>query len=327
MRRILLVLLAAVAGLTTVGAADGQAYRLGGKKWPTRTITYHSSAKQYEAAIREAVRGWNASGVNIRFKAVKRSSAKLHIIYRGRGLPAGDATLGWVPVQTWKTVNGLQIQGGQSLPCGFKIGKDRVKCDTHGPQVRLDKVPKNLLDEPIVPGAMVETVAHELGHVIGLAHHHSRCAVMSYKRAQRCPKPPVPWQYRCRVLERDDVKGALKRYGGSAKPLGTEFCDLYEPPAAPTALTATFDPETGVVVATWINGASPTVTGVAPAIKRGSCASSNGGMFQPASPGAPGTETFSVSKPGSYCVSAWSLDKNFNVGPSASFWVDVPPER
>ena len=47
-RRLALTLALALGGLMTLGAAAGNAYHLGGKKWPTRTITYHSSATQYK---------------------------------------------------------------------------------------------------------------------------------------------------------------------------------------------------------------------------------------------------------------------------------------
>ena len=106
-RRLALTLALALGGLMTLGAAAGNAYHLGGKKWPTRTITYHSSATQYKYAIRSAVKLWNESGVNIRFKAVKRSKAKLRIVYQGQpGAPQGKATLGWTPVVTYRTLDG-----------------------------------------------------------------------------------------------------------------------------------------------------------------------------------------------------------------------------
>ena len=59
-------LLAAAAALILASPAD--AARLGGQKWPTRTITYHVAAPQYKGAVKAATRAWNRSGVKIRFK-------------------------------------------------------------------------------------------------------------------------------------------------------------------------------------------------------------------------------------------------------------------
>ena len=66
MRRCLLLALLAVLA----GAAPAHAYKLGGKSWPKRTITYHVAIPQYEAAIAEAAAAWNASGADIRLKEV-----------------------------------------------------------------------------------------------------------------------------------------------------------------------------------------------------------------------------------------------------------------
>jgi hypothetical protein len=310
----------------TLGAAAGEAYRLGGKKWPTRTITYHSSAPQYKGAIRAAVQQWNASGANVHFKATTRSKAKLRIVYGGKGGPSGRATLGWTPVLTYRTLEGAPLIGGEGLPCGFKVGASRIRCERRGPRVWLDRVSAQAIKEPFYQRYMVLTVVHELGHSLGLQHHHSRCAVMSYKRDQTCPKPPVPWQYRCRLIERDDLNGALRRYGGTAKPLAREFCDSYTPPAAPTALTATFDPADRVIVASWVNGASPNVARVVVTFNLGSClVYDDFAPYTRAAPGAPGRDSFYVDAPGRYCVTAWSQDSLGQKGPSVSTWVDVPP--
>jgi hypothetical protein len=331
-RRVVLSLIVAVAGLLTVGTAAGSAYHLGGKKWPTRTITYHSSASQYREAIREAVALWNASGVNVRFKATKRSRAKLRIVYGGRGGPSGQATLGWSPVLTYRTIAGVPLLGAEGLPCGTRVpdptgdGTVRIRCEKRGPQVWLDRVSKAAIDDPLIRRYMLLTVVHELGHSLGLQHHHARCAVMSYRRDNTCPKPPVPWQYRCRLIERDDLKGALRRYGGTAKPLAPEFCDAYPPPAAPTALAATFDPAGQSVHASFVNGASANVAGVAVTFNRGSCLVHDvSAMTSPATPGAPEAVAFDATEPGRYCVTAWSEDGLGQVGPSVSTWIDVPP--
>ena len=332
-RRVALTLVLALGGLMTLGAAAGNAYHLGGKKWPTRTITYHSSATQYKAAIRSAVNLWNESGMNVRFKAVKRSKAKLRIVYQGQpGAPQGKATLGWTPVLTYRTLNGMPITGAEGLPCGTKVpnpegaGTSRIRCDKHGPRVWLNRVSKQNLKIPFYQRDMVLTVVHELGHSLGLKHHHARCAVMSYRRNDTCPKPPVPWQYRCRLIEHDDLSGALRRYGGTARLLAPEFCDDYAPPAAPTALTVTFNPTERYILASWVNGASPNVASVAVTFHLGSCvAYDNSELSLTATPGTPDAGSFDNPAEGRYCVTAWSRDSLGRDGPSVSTWIDVPP--
>jgi matrixin len=69
---------------------------------------------------------------------------------------------------------------------------------------------------------MVEVIAHELGHVLGLAHETRRCAAMNPTSWERCASPPP-----CSVLQADDVRGAIHRYGGKARRRAGVFC----PPA------------------------------------------------------------------------------------------------
>src|SRR5205823_9254273 len=38
------------------------------------------------------------------------------------------------------------------------------------------------------------------------------------------------WQYRCRIVQPDDVAGAIRLYGGHARRLPGPFCDLWQPP-------------------------------------------------------------------------------------------------
>ena len=322
MSRLPLSFALALAGLLAVGAAPGQAYHLGGKKWPTRTITYHSSAKQYRSAIGDAVRLWNTSGAKVRFKAVKRSRAKLKIVYGGAGGPSGRATLGWTPVLTYRTLGGAPISGAENIPCGTKLGGDRLRCERRGPMVWLDRVSKTQLKDPFIRRYMVLTVAHELGHSLGLQHNHPACSVMSYRRDTTCPQPPVPWEHRCRLIERDDLKGILRRYGGKAKPLAPEFCQSYTPPPAPTGLAAAYDPAEELIGVSWTNGPAPYV---AVALSKGKCTPYDiNTPYTAAASGAPQGRYEYPDGPGRYCVSAWALDKDLQVGPAVSAWVDVP---
>ena len=74
-------------------------------------------------------------------------------------------------------------------------------------------------------------VAHELGHVLGLGHEPRRCALMNTRLVtlspERCIPPLEPWRWRCRILERDDVRGAVRLYGGRVRSRGRPICDLF----------------------------------------------------------------------------------------------------
>ena len=83
-------------------------------------------------------------------------------------------------------------------------------------------------------------LAHELGHVLGLAHEHGRCAAMnpqgSYRGPGRCPKSPG-WAWRCRLLEAEDLRRAVELYGGRiAAPTASPYCPLYEAISPPSPI-------------------------------------------------------------------------------------------
>ena len=85
-------------------------------------------------------------------------------------------------------------------------------------------------------------LAHELGHVLGLGHEDRRCATMNSTLWWRCPNSPQLGQYRCRLVNTDDVRGAVRRYGGRVKPQGPLYCWKYPPPPAPGSVTADLEP-------------------------------------------------------------------------------------
>ena len=62
-------------------------------------------------------------------------------------------------------------------------------------------------------------IAHELGHIMGLNHETRRCATMNPSVAERCGKTPP-----CTILQPDDVRGAIARYGGRARTRPRELC-------------------------------------------------------------------------------------------------------
>ena len=328
---------AAVFALVAAAAAPAShAYNLGGKKWPTRTITYHSSAPQFGFAIKAAVQAWNTSGVRIRFRPAPKHRAKLLIGYseRSDGAP-GRAVLGWVPVQrvTEKTHGGVPLIG--NVPCGLRLPLPNghlapVRCfrKTQRPRMWLKKVRPAVLRDPVQRNFMEQTAAHELGHVLGLHHVRRACAIMSDVPGGGCPAPPNEWQARCRLLEADDVRGAIRRYGGRMRPLAPDFCDMHTPPEPVIDLAARFDPATRSVTATWRNPPAGGTRYVSMAVGLDVCPTELDYLnSQRVEPGTPGSATTEIDdgEGGRYCVALRTIDDYDRQSAPATVWIDVPP--
>jgi hypothetical protein len=185
--RTLLVVTGLVALVLPCGSAD--AYRLEGGRWATRTITYYTETPAYAWSVDTAAYAWNASGANIRFVKASRSNAKVLLGIRWYRV-AGDAH--------------VHLSGGAIVRAevGIQTGHDRYE--------------------------MALIVAHELGHVLGLDHETATCATMNpavgNDHTTRCPAPPAG-MWTCRLLQPDDVRGAVSLYGGSVRSWrGSSFC-------------------------------------------------------------------------------------------------------
>jgi hypothetical protein len=162
-------------------------------------ITYFDAGPDH-AAVRTAVRAWNASGVRIRFRAVSRRRAAVQVERQG-GRCAGTAQLGYV-------------RGARA-------------------RVRIARCPDAL--------SAAGVATHELGHVLGLVHEDRICATMNAVLWQGCRQAPSYFG-RCRLLERDDVAGAVRRYGGRVRPVRAHpFCPLFAAPAPATDLRASVE--------------------------------------------------------------------------------------
>jgi Matrixin len=327
-RRVLLTTTVAAAGMLSSEVA--QAYELGGKKWPTRTITYHASAPRFNKAIRAAVMAWNKSGVRIRFRPASRRRAQLQIVYGYPNQGGGLASLGWGPRSQVisKEVDGVPLEG--NVPCGARIpgpsGRpSRVVC-VRGPHVYLHRGVGDLRD-PRARNELNRTVAHELGHVLGLQHVRQSCSVMTVHGVATCGDAPRPWQVRCRLLEADDVRGAIRRYGGRMRPLGRPLCDISAPPAAPSGLTARFVAEGRRILVNWTNAATASVRYAWVAIGRDVCPVSKpvDAVSQSVKPRSPGSTALEADDDGGrFCIAVGSADEFGRVSAPATVWVEVP---
>ena len=315
-----------------VGASDTHAYKLGGKKWSGRTITYHSSIPEYDAAIRDGVRAWNTSGVRIQFKRVPKRRAQLKIVIcrqLGHG-GAGEATLGAIGrgAIVRREIEGVPIRG-YPVPCGTRMPgpsgrRATVRC-LRGAHVWLSDAYRSEMEDPRTRNEVTRIVVHELGHVLGLLHVKG-CAVMERRGGQSCEQPEQPWQLRCRLLEADDVRGAIRRYGGSMRPLAEPFCEVPAPEPV-SGVTASWIADGRRIAVRWTNPMTPTLEAARISAARDSCPEPPSYPFATAKPGAPGSFELEgwADEGGRYCVAVWAEDKWSRLSPPATTWIDVPP--
>lgn len=211
------VLALAVIALAA-GAQAAAAYVIGGSTWPGGVIRYHNADPADANEIAGAVKAWNHSGAHVHFIAVSASRADVTILPWPKQAtqafdPDGLASLGWVPR------NGVVLGPAGSV---------------RGAHVWLKGVNPA---RGLFPKVLTIVAAHELGHVLGL-NHSTKCATMDPSVDQSCKQPRHLWQFICRVLQPDDIAGAVARYGGHARAPGPEFCDYFPAPAPPSQVTA-----------------------------------------------------------------------------------------
>lgn len=293
------------------GAPDARsAYRRLPYRWRGRRIPYYNAARANAAAVRRAVRAWNRSGVRARFVAVRRSRARVIIRYFNQPgcVPAGRTGISW------------DARSGRARRADVAISRPnpRLTACSHW--------------------AITLVTAHELGHVLGLDHETRRCALMNPAavnlQGQLCSATPLPeWRWRCRILEPDDVRGAVRIYGGRAKRRPKPICDLLASPAAPTDLRVS-DDGAGVLTARFRRPAPrkrPLHLALLPpdrrvvAIARDACPRTPSGLgagFWRVPVGATDQVSLAPGASGRYCIAAWSLDGTGRYSRPATATVD-----
>jgi len=198
----------AVAG-SVLATGPAGAYVVNGRAWPGGVIRYYNAAPDQAWAVKQAVDAWNASGARVRFVAAPAPQADVRIEhFSGPSCTINaEATIGYT---------------GNARIWIFHRDERSPYCNSY---------------------MAARSLAHELGHVLGLGHETRACALMNPSGALQgpllCPKAQL-WQWRCRLLTPDDVAGAIALYGGKPAPqTGPSDCDLYRGIATPTQLSVT----------------------------------------------------------------------------------------
>lgn len=299
----LMVALVLTAGLAASAAAAP-------RTWPKGRITYVDQTRDPQA-VRLAVRAWNRSGVDIRFVKVA-SARKARLVIRNSsrvpgGCGTGLATLGYPGPGRKGFVHILHGTDADGQSCA-------------------------------VPGQTL-VLAHELGHVVGLEHNMSGCSLMNTSHTNGVapslcldgtPDAAKPGRWRCRLMERVDLKRAQRLYGGKVKVQETEYCDAIDriPATGPVtagttdgsyvSLTATraAEPAVPAWLGTWAYGEPGfevhATSGACTAVPGDDSTQVGLGLWGETPVGGTVSEFLQPLPAGPVCLSVWQFDQGYN---------------
>jgi hypothetical protein len=158
-------------------ASPSQAYVIGGRAWPSATVTYYAQARGYAGPVKRAASILNRAGVGVRLRqAASRSAADVVVAYGGRACE-GDAAVGY----------------------------QRLSADLL------------YLGRGCSQGLVTLTAVHEFGHVLGLDHENRVCARMNASfddsgTPTRCKQHTLGY-WLAHPLTADDLRGLRAIYG------------------------------------------------------------------------------------------------------------------
>jgi hypothetical protein len=291
--RVRAVTVAALAAAVVVG--DAAPFRPLGARWSERTIRYHLAAPEHAWALERAVAAWNASGARIRF--VRAAPARARLVISVRPLPPG--MLG---------------------RAGFATRRGRIL------RARVDLAP----DTERFRGALI--LAHELGHVLGLAHDDRRCATMNTRVHYGVGSPSECFvnvgfgKWFCRLLQADDVRGAVSLYGGRPRlPSGPPTCFKWQVPGPVEGLAAAVAGD--AVLLTWTAPRSEGIDRVEIRRALDTCPGRGEGFWVTDLDAASGAaqsyeDGLAGAPPGRYCYAVFAVEEAGRAGPAATVWVD-----
>lgn len=302
----LLATCAVVLAASLVACTPAFAWKSDGDPvWRSSKVTYFTVDPKLRPLVRQAAAAINASGAKVRLVEVKRRTGAKIIV----GKPdAHDDCMG---VARNTVRDGVRVSSV-------------IRLSTKACRIHYD---------------VRHTIAHELAHALGLGHETRTCAMMNPFSVDGIPNrcttvKPKRWQAYCRMLEPDDVRGLVARYGGRARKVtAPQLCNRGPAPAAVTQPTvettgsvATNDWRT---VVSWTDPPAPAYE-ITLLVQRDTCASVDAELEMnyhlPLTPGVRNSKEFSIwIGEGSWCATLFAVDENGQPGTPSFLRFTAPP--